>query len=217
MGSGSLLGQIIQYFQTNSGQYWQYVGQHIVLTVATLVISMIIALPLGYIGSRIKPVAQFCVMFAQLLRIIPSLALLFLLIPFIGTGVVPALIALIVLALPPLLINTILGFNEVSPLYKEVGIALGMDRRQIEIPLALPYILNGIKLALVEIIASATLATYIGAGGLGTLIFTGLGLYDMSYVVIGAVSVAILSLLAMISFDFLIRKVQKHDRTNYSI
>ena len=159
--------------------------------------------------------------FAQLLRIIPSLALLFLLIPFIGTGVVPALIALIVLALPPLLINTILGFNEVSPLYKEVGIALGMDqrqlRRQIEIPLALPYILNGIKLALVEIIASATLATYIGAGGLGTLIFTGLGLYDMSYVVIGAVSVAILSLLAMISFDFLIRKVQKHDRTNYSI
>ena len=208
-----MLGQIIQYFQTNSGQYWQYVGQHIVLTVVTLVISMIIALPLGYIGSRIKPVAQFCVMFAQLLRIIPSLALLFLLIPFIGTGVVPALIALIVLALPPLLINTILGFNEVSPLYKEVGIALGMDqrqlRRQIEIPLALPYILNGIKLALVEIIASATLATYIGAGGLG--------LYDMSYVVIGAVSVAILSLLAMISFDFLIRKVQKHDRTNYSI
>ena len=221
MGSGSLLGQIIQYFQTNSGQYWQYVGQHIVLTVVTLVISMIIALPLGYIGSRIKPVSQFCAMFAQLLRIIPSLALLFLLIPFIGTGVVPALIALIVLALPPLLINTILGFNEVSPLYKEVGIALGMDqrqlRRQIEIPLALPYILNGIKLALVEIIASATLATYIGAGGLGTLIFTGLGLYDMSYVVIGAVSVAILSLLAMISFDFLIRKVQKHDRTNYSI
>ena len=120
-----------------------------------------------------------------------------------------------------MLINTILGFNEVSPLYKEVGIALGMDQRrlrqQIEIPLALPYILNGIKLALVEIIASATLATYIGAGGLGTLIFTGLGLYDMSYVVIGAVSVAILSLLAMISFDFLIRKVQKHDRTNYSI
>lgn len=102
-------------------------------------------------------------------------------IPFIGTGLLPALIALIVLALPPLLINTILGFNEVSPLYKEVGAALGMDDqqllRQIEIPLAMPYILNGLKLALIEIIASATLATYIGAGGLGTLIFTGLGLF----------------------------------------
>lgn len=149
------------------------------------------------------------------------MALLFLLIPFIGTGMLPAIIALVVLALPPLLINTILGFNEVSPLYKEVGTALGMDsrqlRRQIEIPLALPYILNGTKLALVEIIASATLATYIGAGGLGTLIFTGLGLYDMSYVVIGGVSVALLSLLSMAGFDLLIRRVRQHDKASYSI
>lgn len=149
------------------------------------------------------------------------MALLFLLIPFIGTGMFPAIIALVVLALPPLLINTILGFNEVSPLYKEVGTALGMDprqlRRQIEIPLALPYILNGTKLALVEIIASATLATYIGAGGLGTLIFTGLGLYDMSYVVIGGVSVALLSLLSMAGLDLLIRRVRQHDKASYSI
>ena len=166
-------------------------------------------------------VASFCTAFAQVLRIIPSLALLFLLIPFIGTGVVPALIALVVLALPPLMINTILGFNEVSPTYKEVGLALGMNqrqlRRQIEIPLAMPYILNGIKLALVEIIASATLATYIGAGGLGTLIFTGLGLYDMSYVVIGGISVALLSLLSMLGFDVLIRRIQKNDQDEYSI
>lgn len=216
-----MLAQIIHYFQTDSGQYWQYVGQHILLSVITLAIAMVIALPLGYLGSRVKAVASFCTAFAQVLRIIPSLALLFLLIPFIGTGIVPALIALVVLALPPLMINTILGFNEVSPTYKEVGLALGMDRRQlrrqIEIPLAMPYILNGIKLALVEIIASATLATYIGAGGLGTLIFTGLGLYDMSYVVIGGVSVALLSLLSMLGFDFLIRRVQRNDQNKYSI
>lgn len=216
-----MFSQVIQYFQSNSGQYWQYVGQHLFLTLVTLAISMVIALPLGYLGSRVKPVASFCVAFAQVLRIIPSLALLFLLIPVIGTGMVPALIALVVLALPPLLINTILGFNEVSPLYKEVGTALGMTsrqlRRQIETPLALPYVLNGIKLAIVEIIASATLATYIGAGGLGTLIFTGLGLYDMTYIVIGAVSVAALSLGAMLGFDFLIRKVRKHDKSSYSI
>lgn len=216
-----MFSQVVQYFQSNSGQYWQYVGQHLFLTLVTLAISMVIALPLGYLGSRLKPVASFCVAFAQVLRIIPSLALLFLLIPVIGTGMVPALIALVVLALPPLLINTILGFNEVSPLYKEVGTALEMTsrqlRRQIEIPLALPYVLNGIKLAIVEIIASATLATYIGAGGLGTLIFTGLGLYDMTYIVIGAVSVAALSLGAMLGFDFLIRKVRKHDKSSYSI
>lgn len=216
-----MLTQIVHYFQTDGGQYLQYAWQHIYLSLITLGIAMLIALPLGYIGSRIRPIAVFCTAFAQVLRIIPSLALLFLLIPFIGTGMLPAIIALVVLALPPLLINTILGFNEVSPLYKEVGLALGMNQRQlrqrIEIPLALSYILNGIKLALVEIIASATLATYIGAGGLGTLIFTGLGLYNMTYVVIGGVSVALLSLLAMAGFDLVIRRIRKHDKSNYPV
>ncbi|WP_283620939.1 ABC transporter permease [Limosilactobacillus avium] len=209
-----MMTSIMHYFQNDGGQYLQYVWQHLYLSFISLAISMVIALPLGYLGSRIRPVAAVCTAFAQALRIIPSLALLFLLIPFIGTGMLPATIALVALALPPLLINTILGFNEVSPLYKEVGTALGMDqrqlRRQVEIPLALPYILNGIKLALVEIIASATLATYIGAGGLGTLIFTGLGLYDMTYVVIGGVSVALLSLLSMVSFDLVIRRMKKN-------
>ncbi len=210
-----MINQIIHYFQTSAGEYWSYVGEHVALSVSTLLIALIIALPLGYLGSRNKAIADFCQTFAQLLRIIPSLALLFILIPFIGTGIVPAMIALVVLALPPLIINTILGFNEVSPVLKEVGLSLGMTQLQllkrISLPLALPYLLNGIKLALVEIISSATLATYIGAGGLGTLIFTGLGLYKMQYVVIGAVSVAILSLLAMILLDLAIRKVKTNE------
>ncbi|MCT3601616.1 ABC transporter permease [Lactobacillus acidophilus] len=214
-----MLTQIIHYFQTSSGEYWNYVGQHLFLSLTSLVIAMIIAFPLGYLGSRNKIVAAFCQTFSQLLRIIPSLALLFILIPFMGVGVVPALIALVVLALPPLVVNTILGFYEVSPVLKEVGLSLGMDQKQllnqITFPLALPYILNGIKLALVEIISSATLATYIGAGGLGTLIFTGLGLYKMQYVVIGAVSVALLSLLSMLLMDYIIRKVRENDQRNY--
>lgn len=180
---------------------------------------MVIALPLGYLGSRNRVVAVFCQTFSQLLRIIPSLALLFILIPFMGAGVVPAIIALVVLTLPPLVVNTILGFNEVSPVLKEVGLSLGMDQKQllkqITLPLALPYILNGIKLALVEIISSPTLATYIGAGGLGTLIFTGLGLYKMQFIIIGAVSVALLSLLSMLLMDWLIRKVKENDQNNY--
>jgi osmoprotectant transport system permease protein len=214
-----MVTQIIHYFQTSANEYWAYVGQHLLMSFAALLIAMVIALPMGYLGSKNKAIADFCQTFSQILRIIPSLALLFILIPFIGTGIVPALIALVVLALPPLFVNTILGFNEVSPLYKEVGLSLGMTQKdllqQISLPLALPYILNGIKLALVEIIASATLATYIGAGGLGDLIFTGLGLYKMSYVVIGGVSVAILSLVSMLVFDWLIRKVRNNDQRNY--
>ena len=90
----------------------------------------------------------------------------------------------------------------------------GMNNKElltrIEYPLALPFILNGVKLALVEIIASATLATYIGAGGLGTLIFTGLGLYRMDLLVIGGGTVTILSLLSMFLFDWMIERVTKN-------
>lgn len=211
--------QIINYFQNNSGEYWGYVGQHLGISFLALIISLIIALPLGYWGYKNKTVSTFCQTFSQLLRIIPSLALLFILVPLIGTGIVPALISLVVLALPPLIINTILGFNEVPNDIKEVGLSLGMTNKQllkqIELPLALPYILNGIKLALIEILASATIATYIGAGGLGTLIFTGLGLYRMDLVLIGGVSVALLSLIFMLLFDLLIRKAENNDRHNY--
>ncbi|EEJ71958.1 ABC transporter permease [Lactobacillus ultunensis] len=207
--------QIIQYFEANSSEYWLEIGQHLFLSFSSLIIALVIALPVGYLGSKNRAVAAFCESFAQILRIIPSLALLFILIPFIGTGIGPALIALVVLALPPLVVNTILGFNEVPTDLEEVGLSLGMSNwqllKQISLPLALPFILNGIKLALVEVIASASLATYIGAGGLGQLIMTGLGLYKMQYVIIGGVSVALLSLLAMFIFDLIIKKVRNND------
>lgn len=216
-----MLNEIINYFQTSSGEYWTAVGQHLYLSFLSLLIAFIIAFPLGYAGSKNKVVSAFCQTFAQILRIIPSLALLFILIPFIGTGIVPALIALVVLALPPLVVNIILGFNEVPELYTEVGLSLGMDNfqllKQISLPLALPYILNGIKLALVEVIASASLAAYIGAGGLGNLIMTGLSLYKMQYVVIGGVSVALLSLISMFIFDFIIKKVENNGQRNYQV
>lgn len=209
-----MVTEIVQYFQTDSNQYWNYMGQHMKISLLALIIACAMGLPIGYLGSRNHKLTLFCETFSQILRIIPSLTLLFILIPFVSVGTVPALIALVVLALPPLVINTILGFKEVPDSIKEVSIGLGMNKRQlfrkVEVPLALPYILNGIKLALVEIIASATLATYIGAGGLGTLIFTGLGLYRMDLLLIGGGSVAILSLLSMVIFDLVIKKVKKH-------
>lgn len=122
----------------------------------------------------------------------------------------PALIALIFLGIPPILINTNIGFQEVDPILLETGRAMGMRSaqlfRKIHFPLALPFILNGMKLALVEIIASATLATYIGAGGLGTIIFTGLGLLRLDLLLIGAASVSLLSLTASVAFDLLIKR-----------
>ncbi|WP_265459493.1 ABC transporter permease [Enterococcus sp. HY326] len=209
-----MLSEILTYFQTNSPQYGGYLITHLLISGKALFFAALIGLPLGFLSYRIKPLAELFQTMSQLLRIIPSLAVLFLLIPLIGVGELPALIALTFLAIPSILINTALGFHEVSKITKEVASGLGMNHRQlfckIEIPLALPFILNGLKLALVEILASATLATYIGAGGLGTLIFTGLGLYRMDLLLIGGGSVTLLSLLCIALFDLMIRKVKKN-------
>lgn len=206
-----MISDIIYYFSNNMDTYLEYLFQHLRLSSLTLLIAIAIGIPLGYVSYRNEKLAEFFTLTSQFLRIIPSLAVLFILIPIIGTGELPALIALVFLAIPPIIINTILGFREISPIIKEVGRGMGMNATQmlghIEFPLALPYILNGIKLALVEIIASATLATYIGAGGLGTLIFTGLGLYRIDLIVIGGGSVALLSLMSMFVFDYIIGKV----------
>ena len=208
-----MLNQIIQYFNLYSIEYIEHLQQHLILSFISLGIAIVIGVPLGYISYKNKKLAELVTSTSQFLRIIPSLAVLFILIPLIGTGEVPALIALSFLAIPPVIVNTILGFNEIPTIIEEVGLSMGMNSRQlltrIEFPLALPYILNGIKLALVEIIASATLATYIGAGGLGTLIFTGLGLYRMDLIIIGGGSVTILSLLSMFIFDFFIERVSE--------
>lgn len=211
-----MLAQIIHYFQTSSAEYWGYVGQHLFLSLiyrhGYCFATRLFRLKKQSSSSLLSDVQSIAQNYSEL-------GFTFILIPFMGSGVVPVIIALVVLTLPPLVVNTILGFNEVSPVLKEVGLSLGMDQKQllkqITLPLALPYILNGIKLALVEIISSPTLATYIGAGGLGTLTFTGLGLYKMQFIIIGAVSVALLSLLSMLLMDWLIRKVKENDQNNY--
>jgi len=210
----SLIEDIILYFNENGGQYVEYLIQHLRLSLIALAFAILIGVPLGYISYKHEKLAKFFTTTSQLLRIIPSLAILFILIPLIGVGELPALIALVFLGVPPILVNTILGFKEIPAVTKEVASGLGMNEKQlmkrIEFPLAMPFILNGIKLSLVEIIASATLATYIGAGGLGTLIFTGLGLYRMDLLVIGGGTVTILSLLSMFILDFAIRKVSEN-------
>lgn len=147
--------------------------------------------------------------FFQILRIIPSLAILFLLIPVMGTGLRPALAALIVLAVPPILLNTAAGLDEVPDFMLETASGCGMTAgqiwRRVRFPLAMPMILTGLRTALIEIIASATLAAKIGAGGLGGIIFTGLGLYRYDLLLIGGGTVAVLSLLAGILFSLLNR------------
>ncbi|MCK9912109.1 ABC transporter permease, partial [Microbacteriaceae bacterium K1510] len=129
-------------------------------------------------------------------RIIPSLAVLALAMPYVGIGFTPSLIALTLLVCPPILINTVTAFKELDKSVIEAAYGMGMDKarvmRKIEFPLALPVVITGIKTASVEVIASAALAAFIGGGGLGEFILNGIALAQSSLLLVGAIPIALL-------------------------
>ena len=195
-----LLQNTLEYFLINQPAFWQAARQHLALSSAAMAISLLIGLPLGiYIASRAS-LAQGVLNIFNTLRVIPSLAILFLALPYLGLGFTPALAALTVLAFPPVIINTYAGMRGVDRAVVESAAGMGMTAwqilGQIEIPLAIPAIITGIRIASVEVISSATLAAFIGGGGLGDFITRGFALYDVPIMLVGAVPVALLALLS---------------------
>ncbi|HVI42562.1 MAG TPA: ABC transporter permease [Anaerovoracaceae bacterium] len=192
--------QFVEYFSNNLSDYGQLVWEHMVISLNSMLIAMAIAIPLGILSTKNRFLYQAIKGIFGTLRIVPSLAILVLFIPIMGTGMKPAVAALSILAIPPILMNTALAFHTLPEAVLETALGMGMGKWRtfftIKIPLAFPLVFTGIKTAVVEVIASATLAAYIGAGGLGSLIFTGLGLMRTDLLVIGGASVGILSLLS---------------------
>lgn len=201
--------QIIDYFTNNMNAYLISVKEHIGISLLALMAAIIIGIPCGYACVKYKKYEKLIISIFQVLRIIPSLAVLILLIPIMGTGIKPAMTALVLLAVPPILMNTVAGLEEVPDFMLETACGVGMTDRQVlwnvKFPLAMPLILTGIKTATIEIIASATLASKIGAGGLGDIIFTGLGLYRIDLLLVGGISVAVLSIAAGLFLDLIDR------------
>ena len=185
--------------------------EHIKISFLALIIALLIAIPLGIYLSYHKKIAEIIIGITAILQTVPSLALLGLLIPFVGIGGVPAVIALVIYALLPILRNTYTGITEVDPVYMLASRAMGMNELQqlikIQIPLAMPVIMAGIRTATVLIIGTATLASLIGAGGLGSLILLGLDRNNNSLILLGAVPAALLAVL----FDFILKKFEKAD------
>jgi osmoprotectant transport system permease protein len=159
---------------------------------------LLVGLPLGFGSSRSQVVSLVVINAFSSLRVIPSLAILFLAIPYFGLGFRSAAIALTILALPPILISTDVAFRSLDPALREAALGMGMTPAQVlryvEIPLALPVILAGVKTATIEVVASATLAAFIGAGGLGSFITLGFALYDTAILLVGAIPVALLAM-----------------------
>ena len=204
---------------SSSSGLWESVFHHIAvhlqLTGIALALACLFALPVAILLSRYRNAAKAVLYVAGLIQTIPSLALLALMIPLVGLGALPAIIALFLYSLLPIIRNTLTGLFSVDPLLKQVAMGMGLtpwqQLRKIEIPLALPTILAGIKTAAIISIGTATLAAFVGAGGLGEPIITGLTLNDHQLILQGAIPAALLAMLAEFLFELLERRlVLKH-------
>ncbi len=206
-----LFGETYAYFLENRGRFWAELGRHLALSGSALAISLLVCVPLGIWAARHTRSAQYIINAVGSLRLIPSLAILFLALPYLGTGFAPALVALTVLALPPVLINVYAGLRGVEPATVEAASAMGMTDRQrlvrVELPLAMPVIIAGVRTATTEVVASATLAAFIGAGGLGIFVTRGFALFEPRIMLVGAIPVAGLALLSEVALGLVERRL----------
>ena len=195
MNSQSLIYLFIQ----KAPDLWHKTLQHLVLTGTSTGIAVLIGLPLGIWILRKAALRRLILGAAGVVQTVPSLALLAFLLPFLGIGVVPAIVALTLYALLPIVRNTFTGLSGISPDVLEAAMGMGFTRRQrlwmVELPLALPVIVAGIRTAAVIGVGIATLSAFIGAGGLGDFIVRGLALSNTFLILLGAIPAAALALL----------------------
>lgn len=188
-----------------------HVRDHLLLALTALAVALAVGLPAGVWAARSVQARTAALGALNAARVVPSLAVLALMIPLVGVGFRPAVIALALLAIPPIAINVDLALRGVPAAWIEAARGLGMTPRQIQLrvewPLALPMAFAGIRTAAVEVIASATLAAFIGGGGLGEPIVNGLADNDMGALLEGAISVALLALGAEIALGWIERRL----------
>lgn len=198
-----------EFLQEYGGELIQKTGEHFFISIVTLLIAIVVAVPIGILLAKTKKAASIVLTTAGVLQTIPTLAVLAIMIPIFGVGKTPAIIALFVYILLPILNNTVLGVQNINPDVRQAAISMGMTKFQlmkdVEMPLALPLILSGIRLSSVYVISWATLASYVGAGGLGDFVFNGLNLYNPIMIVSAAVLVTALALIV----DYVLRAVEK--------
>lgn len=198
--------------QQESGKLWQQTLEHIGLTFISLLIALCIGIPLGIFIRGRKRTAALVLGFAGVMQTIPSIALLGFMIPLLGIGPIPAITALFLYALLPIIRNTYTGIEGVDPVVREAATAMGMTPSQVlwkvELALAFPVIMAGVRTATVINVGVGTLAAYIAAGGLGEFIFGGIALNNTNMILAGAIPAALLA----VGLDFLLSLVQKLSR-----
>lgn len=199
---------MINFLQANGIDLLEKTWQHIYISFISLGLGIIVAVPLAVVLTRFKKVAGFVIGLASVLQTVPSMALLAMMIPIFGIGNLPAIVALFIYSLLPILRNSYLGIMNVDPAVLDAAKGIGMSNLQsifqVELRLAAPVIMSGIRLSATFVIAWAALASYIGAGGLGDFIFNGLNLYRSDLILGGSIPVIILALVT----DYILGKIE---------
>jgi osmoprotectant transport system permease protein len=204
----------LNFLHENSDKLLELSFEHLGLTLLSILLACVIAIPTGIWIARRDAWSRWVLGAAGILQTIPSIALLGSLIPLLGIGVKPAIFALLLYAILPILRNTFTGLQGVDPAVREAAAGMGMTKWQmlqkVELPLALPVILAGIRTAAVINVGVATLAAYIGAGGLGEFIFGGIALNNSQMILAGAIPAAILAILFDQGLALLSKKRKQH-------
>ncbi|MFT5875883.1 MAG: osmoprotectant transport system permease protein, partial [Clostridium sp.] len=183
--------------------------QHIELTVFAVVIAILVGIPLGILISRVKKLSGPVIGFANLIQAVPSLALLGFLIPLMGIGSAPAILMVFLYSLLPIIKNTYTGLMNINPDVIESSKGMGMTNKQVlnlvQLPLAFPVIMTGIRISAVTAVGLMTIAAFIGAGGLGYMVFSGVQTVDNNMILAGAIPACLLALL----MDSIVEKIEK--------
>jgi osmoprotectant transport system permease protein len=212
--------RLLAFWQTHAGEVMRLLLQHVALVVVSTAAALALAVPLGIVAAKRPNVGGPIVGFANLVQTIPSLALFGFLLPLPlvgGIGPRAAIVALVLYGVLPILRTTIAGFQGIDPAVREAALAMGMRPpellRMVELPLAWPSMLAGIRVATVIGVGTATIAAAIGAGGLGEYIFRGLSMVDPTVILAGAVPAAALALAADGALALLLRRTRARRRT----
>lgn len=202
------MSQFWNYLTSNYEQVFNLVGQHLYLSVISVLIAIIIGIPLGILISREPKLSKPVIGTTNVIQAVPSLALLGFLIPFVGIGSTPAIVMVVLYSLLPIVKNTYTGLTNIDADILEAAKGIGLTKSQtmkkVQLPLAFPMIMAGIRISAVTAVGLMTIAAFVGAGGLGYLVFSGVQTVDNNMILAGAIPACILALL----IDFVVGKLE---------
>lgn len=207
---------LISYMSRNSGLLWEYFVSHVIMVLSGVGLAIIIGIPLGILASRNEKLGKLILAVTNILQVIPSLALLVLLMLVIGLGTKTVIIGLLFYSLNPIVRNTYVGLKQVNPSYIEAGRGIGMSPLQlllkVRFPLSLTYIMSGLRIAAVIAIGVVTIAPLVGGDGLGREIYAGINGQNPMRIYAGAIPAALLAIVSDLVLGYFQRKLKFDDR-----